>query len=466
MRSKSIRNGQSLEIQYSSKSLTGWGGLELVARFFEAINLREVLDQALPNRRANNQVQVVDMILQFLVMVLVGGTRFEHVERVRWDEVIQRVMGIGRMGSASSLLRYLSGFWQSQSEHLHRTLNTLVFNLVLGSVKSDVIDLDSTVFERDGEQEGSSKGYNPKRPGGRSHHPLLAMFAKLKIIAHAWLRAGSASPHRGCQEFLMELFAMLPETFKIKALRADSGFYSHGLMTFLEGRNVPYVIAVKMSQPFQGWCRSLPGFVSVNKNVAITEAAYQSTKWDQPRRMVVIQKAIRRESNGMLFEVVDYDFQAFVTTLDEASVEVWQFYLRRGDCENRIKELKYSFNADSFCLQRFTGTEVAFRLVCFLFNLVSIFKVTVLEDSKPTLATVRSKVFVIGASIGRAARKDILRLGLVNPWRHEFEKLLARLRAWSQSTAAHLTKFLENQLLEQPTPWTLRNTGRLLLAPN
>ena len=33
-------------------------------------------------------------------------------------------------------------------------------------VGSITIDLDSTVITRYGEQEGASKGYNPKKPGG------------------------------------------------------------------------------------------------------------------------------------------------------------------------------------------------------------------------------------------------------------------------------------------------------------
>ena len=35
--------------------------------------------------------------------------------------------------------------------------------------------LDSTVFERYGEQEGVKRGYNPRKPGRGSHHLLLAV---------------------------------------------------------------------------------------------------------------------------------------------------------------------------------------------------------------------------------------------------------------------------------------------------
>jgi hypothetical protein len=37
-----------------------------------------------------------------------------------------------------------------------------------------VLDVDSTVVERCGEQEGALQGYNPRKRGGVTHHPVLA----------------------------------------------------------------------------------------------------------------------------------------------------------------------------------------------------------------------------------------------------------------------------------------------------
>ena|SRR5579859_4279251 len=40
------------------------------------------------------------------------------------------------------------------------------------------LDPDSTVFERYGKQEGVKRGYNPRKPGRGSHHPLLAVLGE------------------------------------------------------------------------------------------------------------------------------------------------------------------------------------------------------------------------------------------------------------------------------------------------
>ena len=120
------------------------------ARFIQGLGIREVLSRALPDgRTSNNQVGVVDMMLQFMATVLIGGRRFEHVERLRGDEVVRAALGASRFGSASSWTRYLANFLPSQTEHLQQTFVDFVLGLL--GVSSDVLDLDSTVFLRHGE---------------------------------------------------------------------------------------------------------------------------------------------------------------------------------------------------------------------------------------------------------------------------------------------------------------------------
>ncbi|HXI14256.1 MAG TPA: IS1380 family transposase [Thermoanaerobaculia bacterium] len=460
------RTDQGVTVEYTSKPVSGWGGIVTFARFIQGLGIREVLGRALPDgRTSNNQRGVVDMALQLMVSVLMGGKRFEHVERIREDQVVRVAVGAKRFASASSLTRYLGNFLPRHGEHLQEQLTQVLFGL-LGS-RSDVLDLDSTVFIRYGKQEGSARGYNPQKRKLLSHHPLLAMLAKSKVIVHAWLRAGSASTHRGAQEFLRELVSQLPEGFRIEALRADSGFYSRAFLSVLEELGIPYVLATKMVRGFDSWCASRTDWQRVSANIEVTEALYESPKQLRVfRRMVIIRKAIRREKDGMLFEIIDYEYQAFVTSMTLDAVEVWRFYRKRGDCENRIKELKYDFGADAFCLQSFAGTEATFRLIVFTFNLMAIFKTTILLDSKTTLGTIRHKIFVIGASVGSSGRKTILRLGLKGRWRNEFAKLLERLSLWATSTAAQLVRALTNQGAQVASPWKLRVNPMLLLIPN
>jgi hypothetical protein len=79
-------------------------------------------------------------------------------------------------------------------------------------------------------------------------------------------------------------------------------------------------------------------------------------------------------------------------------VQTWRFYNSRAECENRIKELKEDFGAGGFCLHSFDGTEAAFRLICFLFNLIADFKREVTQNQAPRLMTLRSRLFASAPS--------------------------------------------------------------------
>jgi hypothetical protein len=51
----------SLELRYTGKPVSGWGGLLPVMRYFEKRGVRQVLQSALPDGRTSpNQIAVVD----------------------------------------------------------------------------------------------------------------------------------------------------------------------------------------------------------------------------------------------------------------------------------------------------------------------------------------------------------------------------------------------------------------------
>lgn len=447
----------SLELRYTGKPVSGWGGLVAVMRYLEARGVRRVLEAALPDGRTSpNQIPVVDLVLAFLAAVLTGGRRFAHVERLRTDEVVQAILGMARMPSAMTLTRYFGGLVRSQVEHLSAVLGQFIFGQLKRPPLGATLDLDSTVFERYGRQEGSLKGYNPRKHGRPSHHPLLAMLAEAKLVLHAWLRSGNTTSARGVKAFLAETLARLPSDFRLYAVRADSGFFMSEFLEELERRALPYVIAVRMNPLLRRAVAAIRQWQSFAPGLEAAETTYRAHGWSAPRRLVVVRELLdeRPEARGRkLLEVPGYTFHVLVTTLGHDPVATWRFYNSRAESENRIKELKEDFGADGFCLQSFDGTEAAFRLICFLFNLVAEFKREVIQDQAPRLSTLRTQVLVIGAILGREGRYTVLRLGLRERWRQRFAALLQRIAALAISTVAQFADHAKNPV---PRPWKPR----------
>jgi len=437
-----IAPSERVEVAYTDRPVSGWGGLVAVVRFFDRKGLRPLLARALPDGRTSpNQIPVVDIVLALFAAVLTGGRRFAHVERLRADRVVQTVLGLARMPSAMTLTRYFGGFVRGQVEHL----SELVWSLVAHGLRSPdlgmVLDLDSTVFERYGQQEGSLKGHNPRKHGRPSHHPLLAMLAEAKLVVHAWLRSGNTGSARGVRGFLAETLARLGEDFRLYALRADSGFFVREFLEDLEARGLPYAIAVRMTPPLRRELVGLRTWTSFAPGLEAAELRYQAVTWTAPRRIVVVREELRERPDAKgrrLIEVPGYTFHSLVTTLPLDPVATWRFYSSRADCENRLKELKDDFGADGFCLQSFDGTEAVFRLICLLFNLVALFKREVTRNESARLATLRTDTLVVGAIVGADGRKTMLRLGLRGPRRERFAQLLQRLT--TLPTVAHLAR--------------------------
>jgi hypothetical protein len=128
-----------------------------------------------------------------------------------------------------------------------------------------------------------------------------------------------------------------------------------------------------------------------------------------------------------LLEGPSDSYSVYITNLSLPAIQVQALYHSRADSENRIKELLQDFAISGFVSQKFWATEAAFRMACWAYNLMSRFRQALLgAASKHTLSTLRAQCFAIGASLGQAGHKPLLRLGLPPPRRTRFMGLFSR----------------------------------------
>lgn len=435
MQEKSSRSEASsqLEIEFTDKPVTPYGGMAVLMEYFYRIGLRALLEEALPDERTSpNATDVIDICVSFLAAVLCGADRFAHISRIRGDRALGTILDVKRVPSASTLTRYFNTFTQGKVEMMSEKLMGWTFDRLDTKACDSTLDLDSSVFTRYGLQEGAHKGYNPRKPGRPSHRPIFAVLSELKMVANLWLRSGDTADLTGLEQFLSETLAKLPEGVNVASVRADSGFHAEKAFSCFEQRGLSYAVYVRMDRRIQRTIASIGEWsvVEGDPHRETADISYQALRWDKPRRMVVVRERVRegRDNRGKkLFEVPDYTYSAVLTNMDDDAVEVWRFYNGRADVENRIKELRYDFGADGFCLDSFFGTEAALRLIAFLFNLVTLFKKTVMGSLKPTLKTIRYRIIVTGAQLGSSGRRKILRISAGGNLRTYLETLLCRV---------------------------------------
>jgi hypothetical protein len=427
------KKSENIPWEYTSKAVSPWGGMRMMKELIDKTEVLKKLDGLpLPRPGSNRGYSARDVISSFWVCVWLGGARFAHTSLVRFDEVLKDIFEWKRVPSVSTYTRFFGKFTREQVDNIFPQFNKRFFDKI--PIKKLTIDFDSSVVTRYGEQEGSKRGYNPTKKGRPSHHPLIAFVANVRMIANAWMRPGNAGTANNVYNFFEETLKIVNKE-RIGLVRADSGFYGNRFFCYMEKLKVMYVVAVRVNALMKQQVLDMSGWLSVGDGIHVSEFQYQAKSWKTARRIIVVRQSIERRPKAqgkLLFKnlpgYVDHRYQLFITNLNLEAKMVWDMYRQRADSENRIKELKYDFGMNGFCLHKFYGTEAAFRTVLIAYNLVSLFRQAILkQDTQQHLSTLRFKCFALGSWITKRGRKKVLKLSVVPRRRAWLDGLFSRL---------------------------------------
>ncbi len=367
----------AIDLRFTDTEITAWGGMALIKRMLDHMGFEAALSQAgLPQPGSNRGYAPEQLITQFMLSVWCGANRFEHGEVTRQDPVLKRIFGIQRMANFRAVMRLFRRFTHDANEAVMDRRYGWMFGQI--AIDGITLDVDSTVMTCYGRQEGAARGYNPAKRGRASHHPLMAFVAETRMVANLWLRPGNTSSANNVQGFLANTRERLGNQ-RIALLRGDSGFGDNAFLQHLEEHKLHCIIALRQTQPLQralvnaslqgqGWWALVDGSGKAVPGIELTRFSYQAQSWSQPRWVTGIRQHIeqRHSPKGKTLSLFAddpvigcYRFSALVSDMDLPAEVVWRTYRGRANCENRIKELKYDFAADSFNMKDFWATEAA-----------------------------------------------------------------------------------------------------------
>jgi len=420
---RSIRKNRAMDfdISFVNKEITPWGGMVFLKQMLQKTGFRELIEQNpdLPVSGSNRGYKTSTIIEGFITSIWCGANRFLHTEVTRHDAALGQIFGWSNTPGQDTYKRFFSKFNQATNQKVSDYFYSWFFD----NIRFDnfTLDIDSSVMTRYGEQEGAKKGYNPNKKGRASHHPLIAFIADVKLVANMWLRSGNTSSANNFLSFLEDTLAKLKNK-TIGLTRLDSGFFQADILDYLEEKIMDYVVAAKFTQPIQRLIHSNTSWLILDTGIEICEQMYQSDSWQKPRRIVMVRQRIkdRPKAPGKQLTLFadeeiykNYRYSAYVTNLKLPAVEIWRLYRGRGDAENRIKELKYDFGFDSFNLNNFFATEAALTFAMFSYNLMSLFRLFVLQEkTQKTLSTLRYRTFAIGAYFEKVNGNLVLKIAL------------------------------------------------------
>ena len=298
------------------------------------------------------------------------------------------------------------------------------------------IDLDSTICETYGlAKEGARHhGYT----GQRGYHPLLAVAAGAGEVLMARLREGRANTARGAAHFLRETVSRVRYGGASGQLtmRADSGFYTHAVVSACRKMDVRFSITIRQSASLRNFIEAIPEDAWtpipywMDGAAAVAETTYTPFRTEPdaaPARLIVRRVQPTPGSQWALFAT--YRYHGCITDRDGETLELEADHRRHAEIENAIRDLKYGVGLNHLPSGRFAANGAWLAVQVIAHNLARWTAHIGLGEQLVTTKTLRRRFFSLAGRLTRSARRLTLHLPQRWPWENQFSDALARLRA-------------------------------------
>jgi len=336
------------------------GGALLLHAADRKLGLIDTLAKCIDDPRQQGKVThpIGAMLRQRIFGIACGYEDTNDAARLKGDPVhamVAKGTPEGILASQPTLCRLENLVDAAMNDNL---LNTFLHRVTtrqskrkLACVKHIVIDLDGTVDPTHGQQELSLfNGFY------RTHcYQALVGFVRFdheqeQHLVSATLHAGTGSLVAPALERLFWIITFL-RTFCPKArlcVRLDAGFASPEMFAFFDLHDLDYVVGMpenarltRLAEPHMIQARAHAKARGETARV-YAETMYQAKTWPEERRVIIKAEVVahpdREHKDNARF---------VVTNLRQSARHVYtKIYARRGDTENRIKELKRDLSMD------------------------------------------------------------------------------------------------------------------------
>jgi len=355
----------ALMVAFDGGRLTSDGGLVWLAQADDQLGVSAAFARHMHDwRRGPVQRPLRLLVRQRLLQIACGYEDQDDADTLRHDPLLKLVCG--RLPDQGADLASQPTFSRLENAVDRRTCYRLAQTLVAvylqereraGAPEHVLLDLDGTDDPTHGEQEGSSyHGYYRQH----LYHPLLIFDGHTNHLITAVLRHGTVHASHGVVPILRRLVAALRRRWPAVQIevRADSGFALPALYDYCEREQLAYPIGLAPNARLQALAAPLVAPAKQRHTATGTkvrlagEGFYAAGSWAHQRRVVFKAEELEKGSN-LRFVVTSR------TDLDPLALYNW--YVRRGEPELWIKDLKDACFADRLSCHRFWANQ--FRLL-------------------------------------------------------------------------------------------------------
>ena len=354
----------ALEAAFDGGRITSDGGLVWLAEADSELGLCEAISELVPEwRKRRGRHSLESLVRQRVFQIACGYEDQDDADFLREDPLFKLSCGsLPQSGADLASQPTLSRLENAATRRSCHRIAEALFELYLserasgGAPRKVLLDLDSTADPTHGDQEGSYyHGYYREH----IYHPLLVFDGESGHLICALLRAGNTHASNSSVAILKRIVSGLrgrwPEA-EIE-IRADAGFAVPALYDYCEAEGITYTVGLISNARLEGMAEDLLAKAkeshqeTAEKARLFSEGPYGAASWERRRRVVYKAEAMEKGTNTRFV----------VTTRTDGPKDLYEFYARRGESENWIKDLKVHMKADRLSYHRFIANQ--FRLL-------------------------------------------------------------------------------------------------------
>jgi hypothetical protein len=359
-----------VQVDFDGGNLSSDGGLLLLSRLDQEIRLTEQVAACIQDARLPERVKhpLLDLVRQRVYQIVAGYEDCNDANTLRFDPALK--VAVGRcpdsdpnLASQSTLSRLEGTVAEEECEAINAVLLEQFLSCPRQAPKEVVLDFDPSEDPTHGQQEFS---FFNGHYGRYCFLPLFA-FARASGESEEFLVAAELPDgHDKNVEAILARLASLVGAIRARWLgvkiifRADAWFATPEIFDWCEANGVAYAIAIagnavlkRESEPWREEAARAAANDPQKRARRFGAFWYRAKGWERARKVVVKAEETGQGPNPRY--VVVYDLTGKPRAL-------YQFYGKRGSCENRIKEMKEGIKSDRTSCCEFASNKVRLML--------------------------------------------------------------------------------------------------------
>ncbi|MGX9853813.1 transposase, partial [Enterobacter hormaechei subsp. steigerwaltii] len=359
-------DGGTVHIEWDDASpVTPFGQFVFFAQFLNTTELFQDLVKTCPiaTHIVNPVIRekfIRNLLGSYLLSILAGHKRYAHITAIRHDKVNPQLLGMTKIYSEDTVRRAFRNEKQEVVENwLQKHLNYCYRPLLR---EEWILDIDTTVKQLYGHQEGGEIAYNPKKPGRPSHVIHTYMQSVTRLVLDCEVESGTHGPSNYSMPRLLEMLDEWAEKERASLIRGDCAFGNEKVLSPLEERNMEYLFKMKQTKGvkklIQLLCAKDTKWENAGQGWEGAKSELKLEGWSKTRQVLVLRKPlkdregkfkskkrkVKKEDRRQLYlPLKEYEWQEIVAT----------------ELQYEYSVLVTSLNGDK--LQKITGIESSLK---------------------------------------------------------------------------------------------------------